>query len=824
MPPPPAPGRLVAWAGAPGPGLNQALQAAFWEDAAVAPPGGLIAWLDTPTLLEWRADPSAWPRPLAGLRMLSPVAWVQEELRQHWGLVVEGLKGWGYAALDGHQGPMFLPVPLAQHAMTEALAPWVGPGRPLGPEVSPSGEDEELGLLSALPGLEPAFLRVQLLDALGRGIEGGRGLKGWQEVEAPEEALRWARAAQAVAAGWWAEAQAVAPEASPWPPQVAALAAEIAAQVSLGLLPLPELTVPPKPLGLWPAALAGGACPSQAQAHWPAGLAWPAAPTARESGLALRVGWMAIALAAYMDACLRRGCLDPALAQGLHGDLLWPNPAYQASLQGIQRGICERLDERSPRWQGMLRAWVEAGLHLQVSLAVDPEAPSLFSGGLRQALGADPHGAWAWAKKGQLHLLPGGLGPLAPLGRSLAQALLAEARQEESPPLALPPEAKAKVHLQLDHPGPLAMLDAVGQRLVRWILQEGVEPREVVVVCPRISPLVLWALQRRLEPAGIPLYLAAGTNRLQHHRAARSLLTLADWAKRAGQGGTQGDRLWQLELLELATQLPGPILHPHSEALSQLLDAEVARRREAPGPLGPGLGLPLPQALAARYPRLAHQLALLATFLAKGAQGPQGLGRGLRDAFGALMLGRAADPDFGSEAGQREASLAGQVIELAEGFEALDARWGQGPEGLGERWQGFLAANPVMARPFFQREPHEGAILLASPAKLAEVGFAPGVAPAKKVIWLDAASQSWRKRERRELNNGRVLAPNWGSQPYGRGEEESDELHKLALWVWALGQLVGEELHVEAAWVDELGQEQEGTLARLLAQAVGGQG
>jgi hypothetical protein len=505
------------------------------------------------------------------------------------------------------------------------------------------------------------------------------------------------------------------------------------------------------------------------------------------------------AIALYVDGMLRAGVLDHALQLEVFASALWPHPSYREHLRARFRHVLvEHLDEHPWRLQGLLAELLADGTRGCFTLQRDP-ASELFQGGLREYVGADPRGAWELATS-LTRVVPvaEAPAPFAPLGRALLRELTSP-RSRVPDPVDLPPGA---VELRLDHYSPAEMLQAVAERLV-GLLATGVEPRHVALISPTLSPLLIWSLRQKLGDLGVPLYVFAGTNRLRDYRPVRVLLTLA---KLAHPGwGLVPTRYELVELLELATGL-NPLklgrlaarLFPDGQladpamvlmAVPELKPAALKRYATLAAWVGQQPGsLPLPTFFQAAF---AQVYAL--------ARAPRGLDATSDEVF------------------MRETSQIGQLVELAERFEAVDARVEHGDDhGWAMRFFAFLDDSPIAERPFFQREPHQAAVMLSTPSQLAERGFQGVDEELRCLFLLDIGSEGWWKRDRRELTNGRVLARRWKGGPYDPDTERADMDEMLGRVLLACSLKARERLFIYGCLTDEEGRENQGELPYVL--------
>jgi hypothetical protein len=520
-----------------------------------------------------------------------------------------------------------------------------------------------------------------------------------------------------------------------------------------------------------------------------------ALPTQRVQAFPAQVG---AAVALYVEGMLRHRLLDHALGLEAFAALLWPEPRWQEHFRGsTSHVLVDALDEAPPRVQALCGAMAEAGLDVTCVVRGDVagSAAHPYPGGLREYVGADPVGARALTAAWSLERVEAPPPPLTELGRALRDGLLGAPRRVDVPARA--------VRLTLDHVAPTDMLEAVVADLGRVL--ETTPPSRTAIVTPAISPLLVWTLRTRLEALGWPLYVFAGTNRLSDYRPVRLLLTLARLGHPAW--GLPPSRFELLELLEAVT------------GLDPLRLGRVAQRLLTDG------GLATAEVLQETLPGLddAHvtRYRLLLDWLAGARErAAVGLESFLEDAFARIYVPFRAGSPGGlrpDEVWLREVSQIGQLVELAARFEGVDRRLhGAARGGWGQRFMAFLAANPIAERPFFQREPHMGSVMLTTASQLAEQGFVGPDEGLSHLFLIDAGSARWLKSDRRELTNPRVLASRYEGGPYTPERDAEDTRDKLGRVLMAMCLKVEETLWVHGCFVDEEGQDNTGPLPDLL--------
>lgn len=486
----------------------------------------------------------------------------------------------------------------------------------------------------------------------------------------------------------------------------------------------------------------------------------------------------------YLDGMLSRRILDYALRLEIFTAVLWKDPDYRAHLQATTRTLLvEHLDESNPRLQGIYRDFLFSSDFSDFAegfLTLQSDPKGHFQGGLREYVGADPDGAWKFVEPLSGQSLSTDEPPLASLGRALHDSLVGELRRVKVP--------EERLYRKLDCVAYSEMLDAVSAKL-RVLLKQA-KPSEIALVVPSLDPLLIWALRGQIERLGIPLYIFAGTNRLSDYRPVRLLLTLAKLAFPRWEAVPS--RFERIELLEFVTGL---------------------------NPLQIGRGLASKAAMEEWEPNAREAFLALERWL----EGPhEDLVRFFQEAFARVYAphAHAAARIEEREARQREISQIGQLVELTEGFQTLEARRGADAD-WGQRFLAFLQENPISERPFFKREPHHNSLMLSTPNQLAEKGFMGGDC-LKHLFLLDWGSERWWKSDKKELSNARVLSHRWKGGPYTVDDEKKDTDEKLGRMLLACLLKPTEKAWIFGSLADPEGRENQGDLPFLLESVLEG--
>ena len=418
-----------------------------------------------------------------------------------------------------------------------------------------------------------------------------------------------------------------------------------------------------------------------------------------------------------------------------------------------------------------------------------------------------------------------------------------------------------------EFPGYLEMLAAVVDDLA--ITLRDLPPADVAIVAPALDPLLIFWLRSKITGLGHELVVRSGSHRLLDHPPAAALLTLArlgvgpanpersDGAVLDGPAMDRGtsDRPGHLDLgaparhewlalLERLTDADAFALAPIADRLAtgsgtdldrlaelvardladlsplaiEALPGWVLRERSDPSPslsalLGGAFAAVLGPCLVARdRKRRAAPTGSLDPDASPSTlpRQPTGAADGERAAIQANSFGTPARL---SEASQRELGHMAQLIDTAERFDAVLDRLGTGGT-LTERvadFARFLASGAIADRPYFGRQPHRDAVVLATASWFAQMGDSVAVQ-----FWLDTRALTWRKSDVRELTNPMALRRERPEGPYLLTEEERDQDSKLGRTILACCARVTRQIRAYASLVDAAGREQTGALGDVL--------
>ncbi len=455
----------------------------------------------------------------------------------------------------------------------------------------------------------------------------------------------------------------------------------------------------------------------------------------------------------FRQFCLSHNLLDFSLQAELFTQRLWSLPPCRAYLTRLHKHlIIDNLEEDSPAAHDILRDW----------LAECKSALVIYDtgAGYRRFLGSDPESAHTLkAACDKAELFQGSFvttPDLAAFGAELALSLNRPAAVNEGSP-------RAAIAYENHHYHP-QMIDWTAEEITRLVEQEGVPPREIVVLAPYLSDALRFALMNRLETAGIPVRSHRPSRSLREEPAAQCLLTLAqiahpDWALKPTQfdvayafmTAIAGLDLIRAQLLAQIVYHQGS-LHPFERILPEM------RERITYG-------------FGGRYDALRLWIDEYR------AGPPEALDHFWSHIFGEVL----SQPGFGFHGDYGAAEVAANLIDSARSF-----RWtiSVPPDGktLAQEYVEMVAGGIIANQYLRSWELDDVDAVLVAPAYT----FLMRNTPVDYQFWLNIGGQGWSERLYQPLTHAYVLTRGW---PVGRKWLDTDEVEvtQSALYRLALG-------------------------------------
>lgn len=154
--------------GLPGQSLRDELWERYLALLSEASSDQILVLVESSTRSNWNERLKTLSTPTQGHRVVTPIAWIQQELTLWWPLVESGLIEHGFSPTG--EPPLFVAIDIAQYLMGIFTQ-----------------EPRETGLLADAK-MPPHFQNGQILDAFARGVESG--IASWQDTKVIPQRLR----------------------------------------------------------------------------------------------------------------------------------------------------------------------------------------------------------------------------------------------------------------------------------------------------------------------------------------------------------------------------------------------------------------------------------------------------------------------------------------------------------------------------------------------------------------------------------------------------------------------------------------------------------
>jgi hypothetical protein len=521
--------------------------------------------------------------------------------------------------------------------------------------------------------------------------------------------------------------------------------------------------------------------------------------------------------------CLAHNLLDFSLQIETFVQHLYPQPAVRAYLfERYRHLIVDNLEEDTPVVHDMLAEWVR---HCDSAFIVYDE-----QGGHRIFLGADPASAarlgdaceHRWEFRRSL-VAPADVLHLAyhiglSLNREGARKLLQQMDGAGAVPdfrraLHSPGDQEHRFHPQ--------MLDWVAEQIEHLVREEGVSPREIVVLAPFVGDALRFALLNKLAARGIPARSHRPSRALWDEPAARCMLTLAQLAHPH----------WQMPPLRFDVVLALMQAIAGMDLVRACLLTEVVYRL-GQNPWLSSFHNVQGDTRARITPALGERYELLRTWLLDYGQAhPDGeepvdhfLGRLFgevlsRHGFGFHHDGALPSPIPATLPALDSARVAAQLIESAHKFrQALEMVPGSAHDlPLGARFIQMVRRG-LLAATYLQDEraiPQEAVLLAPAYSFLMTNRFVD------YQFWLDIGSMGWWERIYQPLTHPYVLRRDWEvGRPWNDEDEFNARQEALYRLVLGLAYRCRRGIYVGICDLSEQGYEQRGPLLQAIQSAL----
>ncbi|MEW5830953.1 MAG: hypothetical protein AB1846_18840 [Chloroflexota bacterium] len=509
----------------------------------------------------------------------------------------------------------------------------------------------------------------------------------------------------------------------------------------------------------------------------------------------------------FRQYCLEHNLLDFSLQLEVFWNALWPQPLVRRHLsQSYRHLIYDNLEEDVPRAHDLIEDWLP---DFDSALLIYDEG-----GGYRRFLGADPDSGRRFeglcSQRSVLDLSLVASPEVVSLARSLTAAITPAVE-----PSAVETTLESRgqpfvVQYRSDGDQPEVpryypeLLDSVADEIA-GLIQNGLNPSEIVILAPYLSDALRFSLTNRLEARGIPWRSHRPSRSLRDEPATHALLTLAalahpGWDIRPSAFDVTHALMQSIEGLDLV----------RANLLTQIT---YQRRTAALSPfeqIKPEVQERITYRLGNRFSSLREWI------LGYQETEPLPLDHFLRKLFGEIL----SQPGFGFHRNLDSAQVAASLVESVQKFrQALEPAGDFG--NLGKEYIAMLEDGVIAAQYLEAWRTETDEAVLVAPAYT----FLLMNRPVTVQFWLDAGAAGWYERLSQPLTQPFVLSRGWSP---GRLWTDADEVaassESLARLVSGLLLRCRERVHLGLSELGEGGFEQRGALLRAFQKVLTDEG
>ena len=221
----------------------------------------------------------------------------------------------------------------------------------------------------------------------------------------------------------------------------------------------------------------------------------------------------------YREFCLRNNLLDYSLQLEIFTKHLLSHPTYREWLKNQQlHFIFDNLEEEVPAAHHFVRE-------------IEPLCSSLLlitdkDGGYRSFMGCDPLSAETLREICPLQITFDQSFVSSPAVQSMERVIVDPGLTNKD----LPVSPRSAFSFASGHHYPEMIKKAVND-VANLVWTQGVDPKDIVIIAPRVSDVLYTEMERGLWEQGIKVYLHRPSRPLLNERVTRSLLTLCEIVK-----------------------------------------------------------------------------------------------------------------------------------------------------------------------------------------------------------------------------------------------------------------------------------------------------
>jgi hypothetical protein len=500
----------------------------------------------------------------------------------------------------------------------------------------------------------------------------------------------------------------------------------------------------------------------------------------------------------FREYCLAHNLLDFSLQLEVFIQHLWTLPLCRDYLLGSYTHlIVDNIEEDNPVAHDLLKEWLP---HCESALLIyDQDA------GYRRFLGSDSKSAYTLRESCEEKVAFTESYVISPDLRAFAYEL---AHSLNRPAEKASGDVRAVLAYEYHRYHP-QMLDWITEEIDKLVREQGVPPREIVVLAPFLTDALRFSLMNRLDGRGVPVRSHRPSRALREEPATQCLLTLAaighpEWGICPSKFDVAYALMQAIEGMDLVrAQILAEIVYRVQDGVPTLSSFDR---------INPGMQERITFVLGGRYENLRNWIQ---DYIASSQPLEAGRGSMELDHFLSRLFGEVlSQPGYGFHRNYDAGEVAANLIESVQKF-----RWVMGDtaieEGkpLGKEYiemvqDGVVAAQYIRS---WQLEP-EDSVLLA-PAYT----FLMSNRPVDYQFWLNAGGRGWWERLYQPLTHPYVLSRHWSR---GAVWDDADEFEtrQETLYRLTLGLIrrCRRKIYLGLSELGDRGYEQQGPLLQAI--------
>jgi hypothetical protein len=489
----------------------------------------------------------------------------------------------------------------------------------------------------------------------------------------------------------------------------------------------------------------------------------------------------------FREYCLKHNLLDFSLQIEIFWHHLWKSELCKEYLtNSYQHIFVDNLEEDVPVTHDLLTEWIP--LAKSCLVIYDSEA------GYRRFLGADPSSAYQRINQCDKVFTFSESFVTSPEIRSLAAQLKNSLLRK---PVATPEVNPRLALTHQTHTYYPQMLDWITDQIEDLINNEGIHPKDIVILAPFLSDSLRYSIVNRLENKGIPVKTHRPSRSLREEPATLCLFTLATLAN-----PEWGPLPTKFDLAQCLLQAIDGLDLIRAKILADV----VFRLHDGTPAL-----TPFDQIVPTTQERISYVIGEKYERLRSWLEEYRQSGKGELDHFISRLFGEVlSQPGFGFHFSYDNGQVTANLVDSIRNFrrvigDSLEETGGNvGKEYIQMAIDGVIAAQYI---PRWQTQ-EENAVFIAPAYTYLISNY-----PVEVQFWLDVGNRSWSERLYQPLTHPYVLSRNWfPGKVWTDVEEVATGYQVLSALVLGLLNRCRRKIFLGLSEYNEQGYEQRGPL------------